>query len=296
MKIGIVGGGSIGLLFAAYLHRLFKVTLYTRTERQADEINRDGIRLLNGIGPLRAAVRAQVLGSGVMENDLTIVAVKQYQLESLIGDLPDTGGFLFLQNGMGHLKLLEKMKAETIYVGSVEHGASRETSTSVSHNGMGVTRVAVFRGNPDLLKKVSDALSEKFPFHIEPDYYEMLSGKLAANAVINPLTAILGVKNGELVQNSHFESLLETLFKEVAGILDFKDHHSVLLKVKGICKNTAENKSSMLKDLDSGRQTEVDAIIGYLLEQAKSKGMEAPLLNAYYEIIKGRELAGGVKG
>ena len=48
MKIGIIGAGSIGLLFASYLSSAFSVTLYTRTSEQAKEINDHGLHLLKG--------------------------------------------------------------------------------------------------------------------------------------------------------------------------------------------------------------------------------------------------------
>ncbi|RDU38475.1 2-dehydropantoate 2-reductase [Neobacillus piezotolerans] len=292
MKIGIVGAGSIGLLFAAYMNGLFDVTVYTRTIGQAERINRNGVRLVKGAGPLTANVRAKALGTGPMDNDLTIIAVKQYQLESVLSHLPAKGALLFLQNGMGHLRLLEQLNVEAIYVGSVEHGALRETPDTVSHNGAGLTRVAVFRGSPDLLEKVASLLSDTFPMKLEPDFYEMLAGKLAANAVINPLTAILGVRNGELVENPRYEKLLEKVFEEAAAILGFKDPQDRLANVKRICRNTSENRSSMLKDLDAGRPTEVDAILGYLLDEADDREMAAPLLRAFYEMIKGKDSNG----
>ncbi|CEG26720.1 2-dehydropantoate 2-reductase [Bacillus sp. B-jedd] len=289
MKIGIIGAGSIGLLFAAYLQRNFNVTLYTRNEEQADHINVQGVSLLKGVGPFTAKVDAVPLSNGIGEDDIIVIAVKQYQLEPILSRLPAGGNYLFLQNGMGHLKYLQELDARNIYVGSVEHGAYREDDRTVSHNGKGVTRAAVYKGDPSLLMEFAGLVPKEFPVHIEEDYYGMLANKLAANAVINPLTAILRVKNGELVSNHHFEKALECLFNEVMGILDLPDKTEKLLMVKGICRNTAENRSSMLKDLEAGRPTEVDAILGYLLEEAK--GAETPLLTAYYELIKGMELA-----
>ncbi|WP_053366101.1 2-dehydropantoate 2-reductase [Bacillus sp. FJAT-27245] len=296
LKIGVIGAGSIGLLFGAYMHKMFDVTVYTRSVGQAEQINKNGIRLIKKAGVLTAKVRAEVLGGEVMDNDLTIVAVKQYQLETVIRHLPAKGALLFLQNGMGHLRLLDQLEADDIYVGSVEHGALRESPDSVSHNGEGLTRVAVFRGDSRLLVEAAELLSANFPLQLEPDYFEMLAGKLSANAVINPLTAILGVRNGELVENAHYEKLLERVFEEAACILDFNDKQERLLKVKGICRNTSENRSSMLKDLDAGRETEVDAIVGYLLDEAAHKGLEAPLLRALYEMIKGKERSGRESG
>lgn len=43
MKVGIIGGGSIGLLFAYYLNKCFDTTIYTRTDRQACMIGAKGL-------------------------------------------------------------------------------------------------------------------------------------------------------------------------------------------------------------------------------------------------------------
>ena len=59
---------------------------------------------------------------------------------------------LFLQNGMGHLKYLDKLKGE-VYVGTVEHGAMRIKSNYVLHTGIGSTRIA-----PISLSKVQGCL------------------------------------------------------------------------------------------------------------------------------------------
>ena len=51
---------------------------------------------------------------------------------------------LFLQNGMGHLKYLDKLKGE-VYVGTVEHGAIRLKANTVLHTGIGSTNISSFR-------------------------------------------------------------------------------------------------------------------------------------------------------
>ena len=46
MRIGIIGGGAIGLLFANYLSEKHDVTIYTRTQEQAELLNRDGLNFI----------------------------------------------------------------------------------------------------------------------------------------------------------------------------------------------------------------------------------------------------------
>lgn len=52
---------------------------------------------------------------------------------------------------------------------------------------------------------------------------------------------------------------------------------------------TTLNKSSMLKDMEAGRPTEIDAILGYIIEEAKKKKQSVPIANAVYLMIKGKE-------
>ena len=45
----------------------------------------------------------------------------------------------------------------------------------------------------------------------------------------------------------------------------------------------------MLKDIEEGRKTEVDAILGYILEEAVTECIELPLVKMVYLAIKGME-------
>ncbi|NKE05378.1 MULTISPECIES: 2-dehydropantoate 2-reductase [Mesobacillus] len=292
MKIGIIGGGSIGLLFSYYLSGQNEVSIYTRTQEQANEINEHGLHLIKGgIEQGTSRVKAAPIKEWGGNEELTIVAVKQYQLPKLLPELKEKmrGSILFLQNGYGHIKLLSELAINEVFVGSVEHGAVRANGYTVQHNGVGVTRTAVFRGNPGALRELSSKAASGFPFILETDFKEMLIKKLVVNAVINPLTAILKVKNGELVHNPYYLKIFEQLFEECACILELPDKEHYFNNLKAVCEKTANNHSSMYKDIENRRQTEVDAILGYLLELAKNKNKKAPLIHNYYHCIKGKE-------
>ncbi|ETI67972.1 2-dehydropantoate 2-reductase [Neobacillus vireti] len=297
MKVGIIGAGSIGLLFAAYISRVFEVTIYTRTAEQAAEINRRGIILQKGSEQTISIVSALPITEWKGTEALTIIAVKQYQLQSIIEKINHLSimpeNLLFLQNGMGHLKLLTNIQAKNIFVGSVEHGALKDNSYRVNHNGVGKTNVAVFNGDGLLLQQFSTRLSEEFPIEFQEDYYEMLENKLIVNAVINPLTAILQVENGELVNNPFYFNVLKNLFREISFILNLEKQEEHLQQIISICKNTAENRSSMLKDIEANRPTEIDAILGFLLEKAARQEKRAPQLETLYYLIKGKEAERG---
>lgn len=296
MKIGIVGAGSIGLLFAAYLRDFFKVTLYTRSSSQAEEIKQHGILIKKEGNCLKKEVSAVPFSEWSGTEDLMIIAVKQYQLEEVIKKLnsfyTEKGSLLFLQNGMGHLKLLPNVKMENIFLGSVEHGAYKENGYTVRHNGDGLTKTALYKGSKSILELLISLVNSPFKFVFEDRYFEMLQKKLIVNAVVNPLTALLKIPNGRLVENACFINMLYELFEEVALVLDVEEKEAHLKRVMDICKSTASNRSSMLKDIEANRRTEADAILGYLMEEANRKDMRIPLIKAYFLAIKGMELEG----
>ncbi|MEH6905079.1 2-dehydropantoate 2-reductase [Neobacillus drentensis] len=298
MRVGIIGAGSIGLLFAAYISRVFEVTVYTRTTEQASELNKYGI-VLNRKGEQTISfVKALPISEWTGAEDLTIIAVKQYQLNPIIETInrfPITpNNLLFLQNGMGHLKQLSVISNTNIFVGSVEHGALKENLFTLAHNGEGITNVAVFKGDPTLLNEFVSSAPNEFPVILKKDYMRMLQNKLIVNAVINPLTAILQVNNGELIKNQYYLQVLKKLFSEISTVLTLENVEDHLQQIIDICKNTSENRSSMLKDIEANRMTEVDAILGYILGEAQRKEMTAPTIETLYYLIKGKEWIKGV--
>ncbi len=299
MKIGIIGGGSIGLLFAFYLNQVHDVVLYVRTQQQKENLETNGLLMQKGDVSSRTILKTKVISKWEGANeDLTIICVKQYQLKDLIHSVSfaQSPRLLFLQNGMGHLKWLEGLKAKNIYVGTVEHGAYRLSNYTVSHTGSGKTNLAVYKGVHDeaFFSEFTEPLKGNFPFVIEGDYKEMLTRKFIVNCVINPLTAALKVPNGELLSNTYYLQIFNRLFKEISVILQIENDDAYYENLVGVCKSTALNRSSMLKDLEENRPTEIDAILGYLLEEARSKKMEAPLVHTFYHLIKGSEIQGEV--
>lgn len=280
------------MLFGAYLGDRNNVTVFTRRSEQAGRLNKDGVRVLLPSGSSRQVkVRAETRLERAAMQHFLIIAVKQYDLSGLQSSLeaiPAETPLLFIQNGMGHVELLEKLPHETIYVATVEHGAERTDDATVSHNGTGKTNIALFKGTGGP-EHVPASNSEVFRYSFHTDYERMLTEKLMTNAIINPLTAILSIKNGDLLENKHYYQLFREFYEETASILPIEDKENMFLKLVSICRSTSDNTSSMLKDLKKGKQTEIDAILGYILQAAERKGKRPASIRMIYEMVKGLE-------
>lgn len=297
VKVGIIGGGAVGLLFGYYLSQNHNVTIFTRTVEQATVLGKEGITVCSENLAKTRKVSAEVSRDMIKNQDFIIVAMKQYHFSTLnLPDiLPSDIPILFIQNGMGHLSLMEQMSNEKIFVGTVEHGVRKVNSTTVEHTGIGQTNVAIYRGLEADFTDFPLSRDYHFPFEIKKEYEVMLISKLLANAVINPLTAIFQVKNGELITNPYYFSVSEQLFDEIVSVFPTVNKEQSFLHIKQICLQTRNNTSSMLKDIISGGKTEIDAILGYIMEEGNKVGNDMPLTSAVYNMIKGMEYRGGIE-
>jgi len=166
----------------------------------------------------------------------------------------------------------------------------RMNGNRVCHTGRGMTKIASYRQlQQGFLAWIASQYQDIFPFAIEENYERMLLKKLVVNAVINPLTAVLRVKNGELIENPYYFQLSQLLFAEIEQSLMLQDGKVYFENVRAVCAKTAANQSSMLRDLEEQRQTEADAILGYILERAEEREINTPILKTFYYAVKGKE-------
>ncbi|MDG5470192.1 2-dehydropantoate 2-reductase [Jeotgalibacillus sp. ET6] len=299
MNITIIGAGSIGLLFAAKLTELgHDIHIISRHQIQSDELSSHGITLYNGIKTNILKVSSSHLLEHGKDRDCYIVTVKQYQLEALIpflSSLPASVPIIFTQNGMSHLKITETLPQHHIFVSTVEHGAERISDREVRHNGIGNWRIAAVKGQTDVLSSLISSKDHTFPIEFYLDYYPLLADKVIKNIVINSLTALFDVKNGELINNPHLHKLLYSLYQEMMSVFSDLTDPPSFAEIESLCSRTAENSSSMRTDLRLNRPTEVDAIIGFGLQKGRTEGCSLPVTAFIYESILAIEYRKGIR-
>lgn len=127
MKIGIVGPGAIGLLYTFYLQKSNQdVTLFTRTAKQAEELNETGVTCIRDGRCETVYPSVLPIESMVAQNlDYIFISVKQYHIDDVLPFVEGASSLIFLQNGMSHLQKMLKIGSENIAVGIVEHGAKK---------------------------------------------------------------------------------------------------------------------------------------------------------------------------
>jgi len=290
MEVIIAGAGSIGLLLGSFLSEAgMDVTFYVKREEQAELIRTEGIQRINQENTtdvLHVYATADI--RNLPATALWIVAVKYAGLRDLLSEMQETNTInpvLFVQNGIGHLELVKSCEFPHVAFATVEHGASRIDDRTVSHNGVGMVTIATALGDDSEFDLIGDAHSDKFPVRRHSDAEQILLRKVLINCMINPLTAILKVKNGELLTNNYcltlFKALYEELldaFPEMRSILSYED-------VANICRKTARNRSSMLVDRLAGRPMEIETIVTAVIRKANGRNKSLLLLATYEQML-----------
>ena len=297
MKVVVVGAGAVGLLTASFFAEAgIDVTVVVRRQEQAQELNNVGLTRVNldGVKTTRQ-VHATISLNTLPRQDLAVIAVKYGQLHTLYGELSvvlKDVPLLFMQNGLAHYEEALQLQQETIAFSSVAFGAQVQNNTTVLHKGLGICKIAAARGNDALFLKLQQIANPSFPLTLVQDAEQMLFEKAVLNCLINPLTAILQVKNGELLTNKQAFLLVQTLYKELLDAFPGLDATVAFSDVVTLCEKTAANTSSMLADRLNGRKSEVDTIVGAILRKALTNGHALPTLRTFYHQILAIEESG----
>lgn len=290
LKVVIVGAGAIGLLIGSYLsERNHEITYITRSTVQAEKLRLHGITLIQPNGEkVNTKVQAFTDFGLAPTEALWIVAVKYHQLTNIeeeLQSLPLSTTLVFIQNGLAHLQWINRLEHQKIYIATIEHGAVKQDATSVLHKGVGLTKIAPHIMTSKAPIDISIFQTSFFQSEMVDDAYAIVLRKVVLNACINPITAILQIKNGELITNSHAFHLMKSIFEEI--LLSFPEISQTLTfeDVKELCVKTSKNYSSMLQDRLNHRKSEIESIVGVLLQMATTKKRDLPLLRTLYYLV-----------
>jgi 2-dehydropantoate 2-reductase len=275
MRLGIAGGGAVGLLFASYLQESgHKVHVWTKRESQAQQLDAFGVKRGGETFPVSASVFP-----GREPVDAVIAAVKQYDVPELLEKgLPEGVPVLFVQNGMSHLEIVKSSREDPLFA-VVTHGAMRVSDVEVVHTGIGKT---LFGGKnkTNILTHTLQGLGDPFKCEWTENIEYELKRKLIVNAVINPLTVLYEDKNAVLLSNKEAFYEARRLFTEAAEVLELP--LSTWGYVEELLEQTRNNRSSMLVDYLEKRPLEIDAINGYIVKEGSRKNIGTP---AHLDII-----------
>jgi 2-dehydropantoate 2-reductase len=164
---------------------------------------------------------------------------------------------------------------------------------SLTHLGtttIGETDGAVRERTRALVQALNEAGLETV---VAPDIMAVIWEKFALNCSINALAATTGLRGGEMARLPELDALQDKIIDEVLAVTERKGIRlptpDFRAKIKAHWRKKF-NKPSMLQHVEAGRRTEIDALNGALLREARALGIATPYNEALVALLKGREL------
>ena len=317
MKVAIIGAGAIGGLVGVKLALAGEdVTFMVRGEN-LKAIAARGMKLIHADGSEQVAtqVRASNNYAQVGPQDLVVLALKAHQVEAVVQDLhhlvgPDTV-LVTMQNGIpfwyfhqhgGALagtqvhsvdptgQLSRSIPADRI-LGCVVYPASELTEPGV---------VRHIEGDRFPLGELDGSSSERvqriansfiragFKAPVLDNIRAEIWLKLWGNLTFNPISSLSHATLEGICQFPLTRELAANMMREaqtVANKLGIEFRVSLDKRIAG-AEKVGKHKTSMLQDIEAGREPEIDALVGSVVELGRLTSTPTPHIDTTYALVK----------
>ena len=317
MKIAIIGAGAIGGYVGVKLALAGEdVTFIVRGEN-LKAIRAHGMKLVmqDGSEHIASNVRATNDYNEAGPQDLVILALKAHQLEAVALDVPKLFGpdtvVVTMQNGIPYWYFHEHGGA---LAGTQVH--------SVDPSGVIAQHIPARRVLGCVVYPASELIAPGVVQHVEGDRFPLgeLDGssservqriadcftragfkapvldniraeiwlKLWGNLTFNPISALSHATLVDICQYPLARELAANMMREaqaVAGKLGIEFRVSLDKRIAG-AEKVGKHKTSMLQDVEAGREPEIDALVGAVVELGRLTETPTPRIATAYALVK----------
>jgi 2-dehydropantoate 2-reductase len=324
MNIAIVGAGAIGAFLGAMLARSGEeVTLIARGPHLRAMQER-GVHIRGEIGEFQVNVKATDDLHSIGEVDLIIITLKAQSLPAIATDLAPLIGertsIITAQNGFPwwyfykHGGEWEGTSLESVDPGGAISqnidparviGCVVYPSTALVEPGI----VCHIEGTRFAIGELDGSKSERcreiaYAFikaglrcPIRTNIRHDIWVKLMGNVAYNPISALTRATLIEIVQCPETRELAAAVMGEVDSVaqkLDIEMGVSIEQRLEG-AEKVGHHKTSMLQDVEAGKPTELEAIVGAVIELGEKLELSLPITRSVYACVKLLERAGRIK-
>ena len=301
MRIGVLGAGSIGILFGTLLHESGnEVTLYNRNREIVNAVRRNGARVQEGRRTIRARIPIETPPRNLRGHDIVLVTVKAYDTLDVArkyrGSVDPGTTVLSLQNGLGNYETLARyLGKRSVIVGSTTEAALMEKPGLVVHTGHGQTWLGEYDGRKSARSdRIGQVLRKAgLPARPTQNIRGILWKKAIMNSAINPLTALTRLTNGELGRSKYLRTIMADVIREGSSVAHSEGVGLPARTLMGfttrILHTTAQNRSSMLQDIESRRRTEIEQLNGILVEYGRKHQVQTLVNSILLHLIRALE-------
>jgi 2-dehydropantoate 2-reductase len=290
-QVIILGAGALGSVYGAALSSKNDVVLIGRP-KHIDAIHKQGL-ILDGDFRGTYHVKAHTNLKEIPHGTLLIVSTKAFDLMESLSEIQhllhkDTV-ILLVQNGLGIIETATNaIRGNCKIVRSLTPMAAE----LYSRGKIRVWKAETILGSDPVSQQIAQTFQASgLPVRVSQNFQCEIWKKLVLNCVINPLTAVLKVRNDEIGHPS-LGPIREAIIDECIAVANAEgiELESNLIGVVDQTISGFANRSSMLQDLIRGRCTEIDFINGKIVELGKLHGLSTPINECLVHLIHFLEL------
>ncbi len=316
MKVCVIGAGAIGGMMAVKLASAGEEVSVIDRGAHLAAIRSNGLKLRWQDGTiLSARVRALEHAKDAGEQDLIILGVKSYDLETASHHVPPLLGpasaVLTVQNGIPwwyfqrhggefdgrSLRTLDPsgVLARTIeaerLVGCVAYPAASIIAPGVIEHieGDRFPLGELDGSETERVARISETLTRAgLKSRVIPDIRSELWLKAWGSLTFNPISALSHATMEEICQFPETRRLAAGMMAEaqtIAEKLGITFRHTIEKRLEG-AEKVGAHKTSMLQDVEAGRTLETEALVGSILELGRMTDTETPNITAIYSLLR----------
>ncbi|HVS26207.1 MAG TPA: 2-dehydropantoate 2-reductase [Burkholderiales bacterium] len=317
MKTAVIGAGAIGGYVGVKLSLAGEDVTFIVRGANLDAIRKNGMKLIMSDGTEHVArnVKATNNYDEASPQDVVILAVKAHQLEAVVNDVPKLFGpdtvVVTMQNGIpywyfhkhgGELEgsslksvdptglISEKIPAQRV-IGCVVYPASILVAPGVVKHVEGDRfPVGELDGSTsERVTRVSECFTKAgFKAPVLDNIRAEIWLKLWGNLTFNPISVLAHSTLVDICQYPLTRELAAAMMTEaqtIASKLGVTFRVPLEKRIAG-AEKVGKHKTSMLQDFEAGREPEIEALVGSVMELGRLTHTPTPHIDTVYALTK----------
>ena len=296
----VVGPGGVGSYFGGMLARAgAPVTMLGRPGGPSPHLvamGRNGLRLETVTFDERVSVETASSADVVAAAELVLFCVKTTDTDEAAGliapHLSDDAVVVDLQNGVDNPERLRRAGIDPI-AAVVYVAAAIETPGEVKHRGRGDLVVGHQSRASEVERVAAWFARAGVPCQVSANVEREQWFKLVLNAMTNAVSALTGASYGALAAFEPTWEIACEAAREGVAVARAAGHdldpQTVTEQGLDICRTVGAATASTQQDLARGRQTEIDALNGFIARRGVELGIDTPINRALWALVKLRE-------
>ena len=289
MKIGIVGAGAMGSVYAGLMADAgHEIWMFDNWAEHVAAVNADGLRVEGASGSRTARPNATSNAADVGVVELAIVATKAMNTKAAVeAARPMIGSdtaVLSIQNGLGNVERIQELvDPKNVLCGIAGgFGASMVGPGHVHHNGMEAINIAEAGGGVTArVEQVADAWRDSgFTVGVYDDIWPVVWSKLMANIAVSATCTLTGMRVGQIVKNEWAWGLSLDCVREAAACAHAKGvkllYDDPIAWVHDFTTKIPDARPSMYLDTQAGRVSEISSIHGGVVAEGEKLDVPTP--------------------